>query len=277
MVDVIPAVLSNILDVTLKIINEQTNNTCDVIDVYPIQATNGVLAVHRFGDHYNRIVRALNSLPLHQRTTYTREELGHFNKSNLRLPRKLRKPLIKKKIWFQPTGSTRVQKQRSCAKFALVNAQSVRNRAANKSKTANNGVKSPRRSSIVPIQKEVILPTVKFGLMNVQSLYNKYDFAADHIVENKLDIVSITETWLSPKDELNSPRMAAIEKHGYKFIHRPRCSGRGGGVAVVVNKTLNCCRCPDFDAKSFEKMITSDNLMKTSDNCNFSYFSGCDL
>ena len=28
--------------------------------------------------------------------------------------------------------------------------------------------------------------------------------------------------------------------------------GRGGGVAVVVNNTLNCCRCPDFDAKSFE-------------------------
>ena len=88
-VDVIPAVISNILDVTFKIINEQTNNSCDVIDVYPIQATNGVLAVHRFGDHYNGIVRALNSLPLHQRTTYTREELGQFNKSNLRLPRKL--------------------------------------------------------------------------------------------------------------------------------------------------------------------------------------------
>ena len=128
-VDVIPAVISNILDVTLKIINEQTNNTCDVIDVYPIQATNGVLAVHRFGDHYNGIVRARNSLPLHQRTTYTREELGQFNKSNLRLPRKLRKTLIKKKIW-KPTRSTRVQKQRSCAKFALVNAQSVRNRTA---------------------------------------------------------------------------------------------------------------------------------------------------
>ena len=30
--------------------------------------------------------------------------------------------------------------------------------------------------------------------------------------------------------------------------------GRGGGAAVVVNKTLNCCRCPDFDAKSFESI-----------------------
>ena len=61
-------------------------------------------------------------------------------------------------------------------------------------------------------------------------------------------------TWLSPKNDLNSPCVAAIKKHGYKLIHRPRCSGRGGGVAVVVNKTLNCCRCPDFDAKSFESI-----------------------
>ena len=189
---------------TLKIINEQTNNTCDVTDVYPIQATNGVLAVHRIGDHYNGIVRALISLPLHQRTAYTREELGQFNKSNLRLPRKLRKTLIKKKIW-KPTGTTRVQKQSSCVKFTLDNAQSVQNSAANKS--ANSVVKSPRRSSIIPIQKKVILPTVKFGLMNVQSLNNKYDFVVDHIVENKLDIVSITESWLSPKDELTDLKL----------------------------------------------------------------------
>ena len=58
---------------------------------------------------------------------YTREELGQFNKSNLRLHRKPRQTIIKKMIW-KPTGSTRVQKQRSCVKFALVNAQSVRNR-----------------------------------------------------------------------------------------------------------------------------------------------------
>ena len=98
-------------------------------------------------------------------------------------------------------------------------------------------VKSPRRTILVPIQKEVILPSVKFGLMNVHSLNNKYDFVADHIVENKLDIVCITETWLSPK--MNS--IPPVWLHGYKSIQRPRRSGKGGGVAVVVNKALNCC------------------------------------
>ena len=80
-VDVIPAVISNILDVTLKIINEQTNNTCDVIDVYPIQATNGVLAVHRFGDHYNGIVRARNSLPLHRGPRIREKNLDNSTKA----------------------------------------------------------------------------------------------------------------------------------------------------------------------------------------------------
>ena len=182
---------------------------------------------------------------------YTRDNILLFQNHCIPIKRSVRKSLFQYHIW-----------KPKCKHNSF-----IRNKAGNEPKSAINadvcysrnnnarapfGVKSPRSSSIVPIQKDVILPTVKFGLMNVQSLNNKYDFVADHIVENKLDIVSITETWLSPKNDLNSPCVAAIEKHGYKFIHRPRCSGRGGGVAVVVNKTLNCCRCPDFDAKSFE-------------------------
>ena len=184
---------------------------------------------------------------------YTRDNILLFQNHCIPIKRSVRKSLFQYHIWKPKCKHNRF----------------TGNKAGNEPKSANNadvcysrnnnarapfGVKSPRSSSIVPIQKDVLLPTVKFGLMNVQSLNNKYDFVADHIVENKLDIVSITETWLSPKDDLNSPCVAAIEKHGYKFIHRPRCSGRGGGVAVVVNKTLNCCRCPDFDAKSFESI-----------------------
>ena len=73
-VDVIQAVISNILDVTVRIINEQNNATCDIIDVHPVCATNGVLAVHRFGDHYNGILRAPIPAPVRQRT-YTPDEL----------------------------------------------------------------------------------------------------------------------------------------------------------------------------------------------------------
>ena len=39
--------------------------------------------------------------------------------------------------------------------------------------------------------------------MNVSSLGNKMDCVIDHITDNKLDIVGITETWLSNNDKNN--------------------------------------------------------------------------
>ena len=48
----------------------------------------------------------------------------------------------------------------------------------------------------------------------------------------------MTETWLSANDVQNRPVVSEFEKHGYYFHHRPRCSGRGGGVAVLLRKIL---------------------------------------
>ena len=39
--------------------------------------------------------------------------------------------------------------------------------------------------------------------MNVQSLGNKLDCVIDHITDNRIDIVGITETWLSNDDKNN--------------------------------------------------------------------------
>ena len=39
------------------------------------------------------------------------------------------------------------------------------------------------------------------GVMNVLSLGNKLDCVIDHITDNRLDIVGITETWLSNDDK----------------------------------------------------------------------------
>ena len=38
---------------------------------------------------------------------------------------------------------------------------------------------------------------VKLGVMNCQSIGGKLDFVFDHIKEYQLDIVALTETWLS--------------------------------------------------------------------------------
>ena len=68
---------------------------------------------------------------------------------------------------------------------------------------------------------------VRLGVMNVSSLGNKMDCVIDHITDNKLDIVGITETWLSNNDKNNMLVMNTC------LDHRPRNTGRKGGGLVV--------------------------------------------
>ena len=54
----------------------------------------------------------------------------------------------------------------------------------------------------------------------------------DHIHEHDVDIVAITETWLTNKDS-DLPVTRALTPPGYNLIHHPRCSLRGGGIATL--------------------------------------------
>ena len=75
--------------------------------------------------------------------------------------------------------------------------------------------------------------------MNVSSLGNKMDCVIDHITDNKLDIVGITETWLSNNDKNNMLVMNTCLDSGYTLHHRPRNAGRkGGGVGVLINNRI---------------------------------------
>ena len=44
------------------------------------------------------------------------------------------------------------------------------------------------------------MPGVKLGVINCQSISGELDFVFDHIKEYQLDIVALTETWLSSED-----------------------------------------------------------------------------
>ena len=44
---------------------------------------------------------------------------------------------------------------------------------------------------------------VKLGVLNCQSISGMLDFVFDHIKEYQLDIVVLTETWLSSEDSKN--------------------------------------------------------------------------
>ena len=72
---------------------------------------------------------------------------------------------------------------------------------------------------------------VRLGVMIVSSLGNEMDCVIDHITDNRLDIVGITETWLSNNDKNNMPVINTCLDSGYTLHHRPSNTGRRGGGA----------------------------------------------
>ena len=80
---------------------------------------------------------------------------------------------------------------------------------------------------------------VTIGVMNCQSMCNKLDFIFDHLKEYALDIVALTETWLSNQEPRNKFVIDQCESKGYILHHIPRSSGRkGGGVGILLSNRI---------------------------------------
>ena len=63
----------------------------------------------------------------------------------------------------------------------------------------------------------------------------------NYIVDNQLDIMFVTETWLAtdPADKIILDQTAPI---GYVSHSVPLTTGRGGGVAVIHKESLTCTK-----------------------------------
>ena len=72
--------------------------------------------------------------------------------------------------------------------------------------------------------------SVKFTscLMNARSLCNKTLIVKDFVVDYKVDLLGITETWLHV--EGSEVTIGELCPNGYRLLHSPRSAGRGGGV-----------------------------------------------
>ena len=67
--------------------------------------------------------------------------------------------------------------------------------------------------------------------LNIQSINNKIDILKDFIAKNRIDIMSVNETWLS------SHKKFYIDN--YSIIRRDRPQGQHGGVCLIVHNSIS--------------------------------------
>jgi hypothetical protein len=78
----------------------------------------------------------------------------------------------------------------------------------------------------------------KCCLMNSRSICNKGAIISDFIMENSIDILFITETWLHG-DLADAALMNDCCPSGYSTASAPRIGKKGGGVGVIYSKGLS--------------------------------------
>ena len=78
---------------------------------------------------------------------------------------------------------------------------------------------------------------LKMCLLNSRSVKNKAPQIMDYILENDLDIMALTETWLRP-GTIDEAVIGEMVPPGYNFFHEPRSTGRGGGVGIITRDTI---------------------------------------
>ena len=100
-----------------------------------------------------------------------------------------------------------------------------------------------------------------FSVLNTRSVRNKSLPVKDFIVDRDIDILALTETWLTSGD-FDGQVSRDVCPSGYEFYNVPR-GCRGGGIALVYKKLLRFQKQSCIRAK-FKSFEFTDLLMKHS-------------
>jgi len=100
---------------------------------------------------------------------------------------------------------------------------------------------------------------LRLSLVNARSVRNKTTTLNDFICENDIDILAITETWLSADND--GAVISSLLPNGYAIHQNPRLSRGGGGLALIFKSSIKVERQKQFNYTSFEYL---DCIVKLS-------------
>lgn len=122
----------------------------------------------------------------------------------------------------------------------------------------NNAPRQISHSNLISVKltpRERHIPPLRFGALNARSLRNKHLSIVDYVIDNDLDVVAFTETWLSA-DSSDDVTCSHLSPPGYVFSHVPRPNGVCGGVGILHKSSLKAKLVSSANYKSFEVMQT---------------------
>ena len=96
-------------------------------------------------------------------------------------------------------------------------------------------------------------------LTNIQLLKPKINMIIHTILQHKLDICFITETWFSKNEDLQYIK-ANLNMQGYNILSCERENRKGGSLACIYNEKFKVKSMMSQNYKSFESLIVQWNI-----------------
>lgn len=103
--------------------------------------------------------------------------------------------------------------------------------------------------------------SLKFCLVNAQSLNNKNADFTDYVCHLRADLVAVTETWFSCNE---SASRVLCTPPGYQLLDSPRLNRNGGGTAILFRDNICVTKVDTAELQCFEYSIWN---VKSSADC----------